>query len=112
MSELTKQVGLRVRNYRNLAGMTQEGLAERADVHPTYIGQVERGEKNMTLESMHRIAGALNVSMSQLLENLDETGPSDTTPLVAFQKLTQFKTDAQQAQLLKILEEIEKFSHM
>ncbi len=45
MSELTKIIGQRVRNYRTEKGLSQEKLAELSGCHPTYIGQVERGEK-------------------------------------------------------------------
>lgn len=51
MSELTKIIGQRVRNYRTEKGLSQEKLAELSGCHPTYIGQVERGEKNATLDS-------------------------------------------------------------
>ena len=45
MSELSKQIGERLRSLHLTAGLTQEHLAERADLHTTYIGQLERGEK-------------------------------------------------------------------
>lgn len=51
--------------------LSQEELAERCSLHPTYIGQVERGEKNATLESISKIAVGLNVSLSTLFENLE-----------------------------------------
>ena len=44
MSEITKWVGQRIRNYRVRSKLSQEQLAERSGCHPTYIGQVERGE--------------------------------------------------------------------
>lgn len=52
MSEIAKIIGQRVRNYRIDKGLSQEKLAELSGCHPTYIGQVERGEKNATLESI------------------------------------------------------------
>jgi len=48
-------------------GISQEKLAELAELHRTYIGQVERGEKNLTLLSMERIAKALGVEVRDLL---------------------------------------------
>ena len=47
MSEIAKSVGQRIRNYRTRQGLSQEKLAELSGCHPTYIGQLERGEKNM-----------------------------------------------------------------
>ena len=51
MSDIAKIIGQRIRNYRTQKGLSQEKLAELAGCHPTYIGQLERGEKNATLES-------------------------------------------------------------
>ena len=55
MSKITICVGDRLRRRRIDLEYTQEHLAELADVHPTYIGQVERGEKNITIESLEKI---------------------------------------------------------
>ena len=52
MSEIAKIIGQRLRCYRIQSGLSQEKVAERSGCHPTYIGQVERGEKNATLESI------------------------------------------------------------
>lgn len=54
MSEISKITGQRIRNYRVQQGLSQEKLAEMAGCHPTYIGQLERGEKNATLESIEK----------------------------------------------------------
>lgn len=55
MSEIAKIIGQRVRNYRNEEGLSQEKLTELSGCHLAYIGQVERGEKNETLESIGKL---------------------------------------------------------
>ena len=50
------------------AGLTQEKLAERAGLHPTYISMVERGVRNPTLDAAVRIAKALKVALPRLIE--------------------------------------------
>lgn len=60
----------RVREERKKMGISQEELAERAGVHRTYVGMIERAEKNITLESMEKIAKALKIKISDLLGNL------------------------------------------
>ena len=68
MSDIAKAVGQRIRNYRTQRDLSQEKLAELSGCHPTYIGQLERGEKNATLESIERITSALQISLSTLFE--------------------------------------------
>ena len=67
MAEINKQVGLRIRNYRNKKNWSQEQLALEADLHRAYIGQIERGEKNIGLVNLEKIAKALNIEVGKLL---------------------------------------------
>jgi len=67
MSEINKEVGLNIRKIREDKGLSQEKLAALADLHRTYIGQIERGEKNIGLKNLEKIAKALNVNIKDLL---------------------------------------------
>lgn len=58
--------GARVRELRHSAGMSQEDLAHRAELDRSYVGQVERGERNISLDNIHRIADALSVAAREL----------------------------------------------
>lgn len=69
--DITHELGIRIRHYRKKNHITQEHLAEICGLHPTYIGQLERGEKNATVESIYKIALGLNISMSKLFEDLE-----------------------------------------
>lgn len=59
--------GAAVRNLRLRLGLSQEQLAARADLHRTYIGSVERGERNVSLNNIHAIAIALQTDAARLL---------------------------------------------
>lgn len=59
--------GDRVREIRKKKGLSQEGLAHRADLHRTYIGMIERAEKNITLINIEKIANALEVGIVTLI---------------------------------------------
>ena len=72
MSEIAKTVGQRIRNYRTQLGYSQDKLAELSGCHPTYIGQLEREEKNATLESVEKISSALGVTLSKLFEMIGD----------------------------------------
>ena len=108
MNEIAKFIGHRIRNYRMQRGLNQEKLAELSGCHPTYIGQVERGEKNATLESIEKIASALNVPLSQLFEKLDNSDAYESIPLKCYEFFSA-KTKAEQEQLYRILVEIDKY---
>lgn len=59
--------GQRIRAIRKEKGLSQENLAALADIDRSYMGHIERGEKNITLTKIYQIAKALDVSPSQLL---------------------------------------------
>ncbi|MEK5464225.1 helix-turn-helix transcriptional regulator [Paenibacillus sp. FSL R7-0210] len=67
--KVAKQVGDQVRHYRNLKGLTQEQLAELVDTYGTYIGRLERGEQNVQLETLEKIADALQISVYALFNH-------------------------------------------
>lgn len=58
--------GKRIRELRLAKGLTQEGLAGRAGLHPTYIGGIERGERNVGLDNILKLARALREQPSAL----------------------------------------------
>jgi transcriptional regulator with XRE-family HTH domain len=70
MSKTTlEKFGGRVREERLKLGLSQEALAARAGVHRTYIGMIERAEKNITLENIEKIAKALNISIADFFKS-------------------------------------------
>lgn len=67
-SKVLERFGKRVRELRKEKGLSQEQLADRANLHRTYIGMIERAEKNITLINIKKIAIALDVSISELIK--------------------------------------------
>ena len=66
--KILQQFGKRVREERMEHGISQERLGELAHVHRTYIGMIERAEKNITLTNMEKIARALGKKVSDLID--------------------------------------------
>lgn len=62
-----KAFGARVRELRKAVGLSQEDLAHRADLDRSYVGQVERGERNISLDNIHRLAEALETRAEVLM---------------------------------------------
>ena len=69
LQELLVAIGKKIRSERERLGYTQEQLAAKAGFHRTYIGSVERGEQNITLESCTRFAEALDLGVFDLMQN-------------------------------------------
>ncbi|MGG1617432.1 helix-turn-helix domain-containing protein [Paenibacillus sp. NRS-1782] len=72
MSELLDLVGTRIRDIRKSKGLSQEALAEKAGFNSSYIGFIERAERNISLKNLEKIAKALNVGVYQLLTYVKE----------------------------------------
>jgi len=68
-SEARSRFATSLRKWRNHRGLSQEELAERADLHRTYISDVERGARNLSLESISKLANALEISLPILFSN-------------------------------------------
>lgn len=62
--------GERIRELRHKQNFSQEKLAEITNLHRTYIGGIERGERNPSLENIYKIANALNISLSELFREI------------------------------------------
>ena len=109
MSDIARILGQRIRKYRTAKGLSQEKLAELAGCHPTYIGQLERGEKNATVESAEKISCALGIPLSTMLEKLDSSEErARNIPLECYELLLS-KTQDEQEMLYQILREIDKY---
>ncbi len=84
--DVKKQFGAAIRNYRDKLGISQEELAARAGLHRTYISDVERGARNVSLESIHRLAEALEVTLSVLFLKLGAK-PNEDGSEPAYQRI-------------------------
>jgi transcriptional regulator with XRE-family HTH domain len=65
--DILVKFGQKVRDERTKLGLSQEELAARAGLHRTYIGMIERAEKNITLENIEKMASALGLQIHELL---------------------------------------------
>lgn len=66
-NEIQRLVALNVRSQRQAMGLSQEAFADRCGLHRTYIGAVERGERNITVNTLAKIATALGCPITDLL---------------------------------------------
>lgn len=101
-------VGQRIRNLRLKNGLTQEGLSELADVDYRSIGAIERGERNVTLDALAKIAESLNVTVGELFssdaENLTATFPQ----FAELVELMESMTDSEREEAICLLYSLKK----
>jgi transcriptional regulator with XRE-family HTH domain len=70
MQQIQRQLGDRIRKLRQKKGWSQEEFAAISGLHRTYIGAVERGEKNLTISTLHTLAKTLNTTVTQLFRGI------------------------------------------
>ena len=68
--DILKRFGQRVRDLRKAKGFSQEGFAHACELDRTYIGGIERGERNVALRNIERIAVTLGVTVSELMQGI------------------------------------------
>ena len=76
-AKLAEALGRVVRDRRTLCGLSQEAFAAQCGLHRTYIGSIERGERNVTLGNIMRIARALGSTPSEILHEAEQLVPAD-----------------------------------
>ncbi len=93
MNDISTLLGMRIRNLRKKRGWSQEELASRANLHTTYIGQVERGQKSVTVRNLERIVNALEYDISDIFRGVgnreDETSKKISEMITIFQSLNE-----------------------
>ncbi|HNZ50448.1 MAG TPA: helix-turn-helix transcriptional regulator [Bacilli bacterium] len=68
LHELNRVFGTRIKEIRISKGLTQEKLAEHLQIHRTFVGQIERAEKNISLSTLGKIAEKLEINVAELLK--------------------------------------------
>ena len=107
MGDIVETVGDRIHYLRTSRGITQEDLADMAGLHNTYIGQVERGEKNMSILSLSKIVSALNITYGEFFEPIDIRAKSESAARKCYE-LVSYNSEEQQKRILHILQEINR----
>ena len=76
--DIRHRFGARVRQLRTERGWSQEAFADRARLHRTYVGAIERGEQNLSLQNIERLAATLGLSLAELFAPFTDT-PAPTS---------------------------------
>ncbi len=105
--DITQEVGARIRYFRTEKKISQEKLSEMSDLHPSYIGQLERGEKTPSVETIYKITQGLNLSLSDFFHDFEVVTGNDTeTYAMKSYKLIEYLSANDQRHIYNILNEI------
>ena len=105
MANLRKELGVRIRQLRKTKGWTQEVLAEKAEMDYKYLGAIERGEKNLTLTNIERIAKGLGIEAYQLfIFSLKTIQPEEKTSEIKIKDLLNMCNDKEKGFLLRVMQ--------
>ncbi|WP_150272866.1 helix-turn-helix domain-containing protein [Paenibacillus tepidiphilus] len=88
MTKLRNSVGDRIRDIRKAKGLTQQQLAELSNLDDAYIGSVERGERNFSIDSLEKIIDALKVHPSEFFQSYDKTNKVEAAQREAVDEYT------------------------
>ena len=77
MQTIRARLGKRVRYLRTKLGWSQEKLGEKASLHPTYVGGIERGERNVSLDNLTKLSEAFQITLSELFRFLQDGSAGD-----------------------------------
>ena len=107
MEDIKSLIGKRIRDLRKQRGLSQEGLGWKAELHFTYIGAVERGERNCSIITLEKIAKGLEINIKDLFDS-----PDHKTDINKLKKEINNKVNLLSPQTLTLLKEMLKLIDM
>jgi transcriptional regulator with XRE-family HTH domain len=107
VDDIQRSIGERVRNFRKERGLSQEALGWKSDLHFTYIGGIERGEKNCSIKTLQKIAKGLDIDIIELFRFPDHKKDVNQLKKQVKKKIDEAspKTLNLITELMKVLEE-------
>lgn len=109
MSDIAEAVGKRIYAIRTSKHMSRDDLAKRSGLHLTYIGQLERGEKNATLTTLESVSAALNVPLERFVEYITPgAAAKESMPNQCYNLILE-QTPRTQRRLFALLQDLAKF---
>ena len=108
--DITTIIGNRIRTQRQRKHLSQEKLAELSNLHHTYIGQLERGEKTPSIDTLYKIAQGLEIPLYTLLQDIETMSEAPTDYALKSYKLIEIQSPPNQEHLYHILENILKMN--
>lgn len=104
-------IGQRIHSFRTERKLSQEALALASELHPAYLGRVERGEKCPTVQTLYKISQGLKIPLSQLLDISSEVKPTNTEALHRIETALLHLSDEEAVEIAEIVEKLVAFKY-
>lgn len=108
---ISRMIGQRIHEYRVMRKLSQEALALSSDIHPAYLGRIERGEKCPTLDTLYKISQGLKIPLPELLNVEADIQPTNTEAVHRIQNVLQCLSAEEATEIAAIVEQIVAFKH-
>ena len=104
-------IGQRIYDFRTQKKLSQEALAFESEIHPAYLGRVERGEKCPTIETLYKISKGLKIPLHELLDVSIEVKPTNIEAFHRIQTAMQCLSEEESIEIAEIVEKIIAFKY-
>ena len=108
---ISYSVGQRIYTFRTQKKLSQEALAFESEIHPAYLGRVERGEKCPTIETLYKISKGLKIPLHELLNVSIEVKPTNTEAFHRIQIAMQCLSEEEAVEVAEIIEKLIAFKY-
>lgn len=106
---ISYKIGERIHNFRVQRNMSQETLALASEIHPAYLGRLERGEKCPTVDTLYKISQGLKIPLAELLNITAEVKPTHTEAVHRIETAINGLSEDGAVQIAEIVEKIVDF---
>ncbi len=107
--KISYRIGERIRRFRTKQHLSQEALALSCEIHPAYLGRLERGEKCPTVDTLYRIAQGLKIPLSELLDVTAEINPTHKTAIDRIENAIYSLSESEAVEIAEIIERLIAF---
>lgn len=107
--KISAKIGERIRQYRTKQKLSQEALALACEIHPAYLGRIERGEKCPTVDTLVKISRGLKVPLHELLDIAADTNPTHKEALSRIETAIYSLTEGEAIEVAEMIERLISF---
>lgn len=107
--QISLKIGERIRQFRTKQNLSQEALALASEIHPAYLGRLERGEKCPTVDTLYKISQGLKIPLSELLDVTAEINPTHKAAIDRIENAIYSLSESEAVEIAEIIERLIAF---